>query len=331
MQEQHTDASPVDRTQTRRSVKLWGARLEHSRVLDDSQVLDEPIQRFPDSPSVIQRFKWVRGELIGKGTRGRTYLGLNATTGEMMAVKQMAKTSVSSSGASRSLSVPDLRTQVERMQALSHPNLLEYFGLEEENEVMSVFMEYVPRSSIHANLKRYGSFQEDVVKHFTTQVLNGLAYLHSTGILHGELKASNILVESAGVCKISGLGCLETEVRDKSRAVPRAVFWTAPEVIKTQYKSYDSKADIWSTGCVVLQMFTGHRPWLGVEAVAVMYKLHQQTCKPPGLADLGLSAVGEDFMEKCLAIQPGDRMPAAELRSHPYLALPSGWSFQGFN
>jgi serine/threonine protein kinase len=88
-----------------------------------------------------------------------------------------------------------------------------------------------------------------------------------------ELKASNILVESAGVCKISGLGCLETEVRDKSRAVPRAVFWTAPEVIKTQYKSYDSKVDIWSTGCVVLQMFTGHRPWLGVEAVAVMYKV----------------------------------------------------------
>jgi serine/threonine protein kinase len=78
--------------------------------------------------------------LIGKGTRGRTYLGLNATTGEMMAVKQMAKTSVSSSGASRSLSVPDLRTQVERMQALSHPNLLEYFGLEEENEVMSVYV-----------------------------------------------------------------------------------------------------------------------------------------------------------------------------------------------
>lgn len=80
------------------------------------------------------------------------------------------------------------------------------------------------------------------------------------------------MVHPTGVCKIEGLGCSETEIRDNSRAVPRAVFWTAPEVIRTQYKAYTAMADIWSLGCVVLEMCTGQRPWSELEAVAVMFK-----------------------------------------------------------
>jgi serine/threonine protein kinase len=78
-----------------------------------------------------------------------------------------------------------------------------------------------------------------------------------------------------GTCKIEGLGCSETEIRDNSRAVPRAIFWTAPEVVKTQYKAYTAMTDIWSLGCIVLEMCTGKRPWSGVEPIAVMYKVNK--------------------------------------------------------
>ena len=89
-----------------------------------------------------------------------------------------------------------------------------------------------------------------------------------------ELKSSKILIDPTGICKIGGLGCSQTELRDNSRAVPCDIFWTAPEIIRTQYKAYDGKADIWSIGCIVLEMLTGKRPWYDNEAVAVMFKVN---------------------------------------------------------
>ena len=51
------------------------------------------------------------------------------------------------------------------------------------------------------------------------------------------------------------------------------VFWMAPEVINTQKKGYNFKVDIWSVGCVVLEMWTGKRPWTGEEMIAVMFRV----------------------------------------------------------
>ncbi|KAJ7275709.1 hypothetical protein C8J57DRAFT_1311482 [Mycena rebaudengoi] len=73
---------------------------------------DSAIEEHADSSPAIQRFKWVRGDLIGQGTRERTYLAMNPANGDIMAVKQIAKPS----GASPSLStVLDLRSKVGRI------------------------------------------------------------------------------------------------------------------------------------------------------------------------------------------------------------------------
>ena len=58
------------------------------------------------------------------------------------------------------------------------------------------------------------------------------------------------------------------------------VFWMAPEVINAQKKGYNFKIDIWSVGCVVLEMWAGMRPWIGDEAVAVMFKVSFLNCLP---------------------------------------------------
>jgi serine/threonine protein kinase len=90
------------------------------------------------------------------------------------------------------------------------------------------------------------------------------------------LKADNILVEMSGVCKISDFG-ISKRTDDGSggafTALQGTVFWMAPEVINTQKKGYNFKIDIWSVGCVVLEMWAGMRPWMGDEAVAVMFKV----------------------------------------------------------
>ncbi|KAJ7293494.1 MAP kinase [Mycena rebaudengoi] len=290
--------------QRKRSTKLWGSRVEE--VDTSSQ---------PESPSTSEgptTFKWVRGELIGRGTYGRVYLALNATTGEMIAVKQVEiPRTASDKNDSRQVTVVQaLKFESETLKVLDHPNIVQYLGFEETPANLSM----------------------KVTKSFTSQILAGLEYLHSKGILHRDLKSDNILVEMTGVCKISDFGISKRtdDHNDAHTAMQGTVFWMAPEVINTQKKGYNFKIDIWSIGCVVLEMWAGTRPWLGDEMVAVMFKLFQSKLPPPVPDGLVLTPLADDFRLKCFAINPEERPPAAELRKHPYLTLAPGWMFNGF-
>ena len=73
----------------RRSTKLWGGRMVEMRTNGANSVGIVPNGLTESDPENRPVFKWVKGELIGKGTYGRVYLALNATTGEMIAVKQV--------------------------------------------------------------------------------------------------------------------------------------------------------------------------------------------------------------------------------------------------
>ncbi|KAF9455120.1 hypothetical protein P691DRAFT_17727 [Macrolepiota fuliginosa MF-IS2] len=321
----------------RRNTKFWGGKLEEVTTHQaKSSSAGSASSSSPDSPSSgSDTFKWVRGELIGKGTYGRVYLAMNATTGEMIAVKQveLPQTASDKYDSRQHTVVQALKMESETLKDLDHPNIVQYLGFEETTDNLSIFLEYVPGGSIGSCLHKHGRFHEDVTKSFTSQILSGLEYLHDRGILHRDLKADNILVEMSGTCKISDFGIskrTDDEAGGAFTAMQGTVFWMAPEVINTQKKGYNFKIDIWSVGCVVLEMWAGMRPWMGEEMVAVMFKLYQNKLPPPVPDDVHLSLLADDFRTKCFAINPEERPSAAVLRKHEYLALPPGWQFNGF-
>ncbi|KAH8835758.1 kinase-like domain-containing protein [Flagelloscypha sp. PMI_526] len=319
---------------SRRMTRLWGSKLEEVTT-KDSRVSLSTTPESPGSSSGASTFKWVRGELIGRGTYGRVYLALNATTGEMIAVKQVEipQTASDMYDTRQSTVVQALKSESETLKDLDHPNIVQYLGFEETPANLSIFLEYVPGGSIGSCLLRHGKFDEPVTKHFTSQILDGLHYLHSKNILHRDLKADNILVEHGGVCKISDFGISKRMTDDLSggaqTAMQGTVFWMAPEVISTAEKGYNSKVDIWSVGCVVLEMWAGSRPWSGSEMMAVMFKLYHEKKPPPIPENVTLTELADDFRKLCFAINPDDRPPASVLRKHPYLELPPHWQFTG--
>jgi mitogen-activated protein kinase kinase kinase len=265
------------------------------------------------------------------------YLALNATTGEMMAVKQVEipQTASDKNDSRQATVVSALKSESETLKDLDHPNIVQYLGFEETPANLSIFLEYVPGGSIGSVLLKHGKFAENVTKSFAGQILEGLEYLHSKGILHRDLKADNILVEMSGICKISDFGISKRTADEAAgggaaTAMQGTVFWMAPEVINPQGKIYNTKIDIWSVGCVVLEMWAGMRPWSGDEMVAVMFKLGSFKLPPPVPEGLILSELADEFRRKCFAINPDERPSAAELRKHKYLELPPGWVFNGF-
>ena len=271
----------------------------------------------------------MRGQLIGKGTFGRVYLGMNTTTGELLAVKQVE---VNHKGPNTDPAkiremVKALDLEIDTMQHLDHVNIVQYLGCEKKEFSISIFLEYISGGSVGSCLRKHGKFEESVVSSLTRQTLCGLAYLHREGILHRDLKADNILLDLDGTCKISDFGISKRSadpyINDITNSMQGSVFWMAPEVIRAQSQAlnvpssgsnmdatqvynqgYSAKVDIWSLGCVVLEMFAGRRPWSKEEAIGAIYKLGSLNQAPPIPEDVS-TVVGPaalSFMYDCFTM-----------------------------
>ncbi|CAE6515497.1 unnamed protein product [Rhizoctonia solani] len=307
--------------QRKRSTKLWGGGVEEDT-----------------SGSVGQKptFKWVKGQLIGQGRFGRVYHAMNLTTGEMIAAKQveLPKTDADSTDSRRMSVVNALKLESEILQDLDHPHIVQYLGFEETMDVFSLFMEYVPGGSLGSVLRKIGKFADEVVRSFSHQIIDGLAYLHKSGILHRDLKGDSILVSRSGMCKISDFTISKRSEHvysnRKGTMIQGSVFWSAPEVLYNNEQGYSAKIDIWSVGCVFLEMQSGRHPWMGDDMSVVMHKVGQLRKAPPVPDDVTLSPLADDFRQKCFMIDPAERPTAAELLTHPWLQVPPRWVFTGF-
>ncbi|CAI6338427.1 unnamed protein product [Periconia digitata] len=312
----------------RKSTKMFHANIQQVKPPRGSRLIQ--LETIPqDLLTVPQRqptFKWMKGQLIGKGTFGRVYLGMNITTGELIAVKQVEvnpKAAGSDKDKMKEL-VKSLDQEIITMQDLDHPNIVQYLGSEKKDYSISIFLEYISGGSVGSCIRKHGKFEESVVSSLTRQTLCGLSYLHRMGILHRDLKADNILLDLDGTCKISDFGISKKTDNiygnDSTNSMQGSVFWMAPEVIRSQGQGYSAKVDIWSLGCVVLEMFAGKRPWSKEEAIGVIYKLGSLNQAPPIPEDVSrvIGVEGLSFMYDCFTIDPAERPTAETLLRSPF-------------
>ncbi|RIA83012.1 kinase-like domain-containing protein [Glomus cerebriforme] len=246
-------------------------------------------------------FKWIKGALIGMGSFGCVYLGLNSITGELMAIKQVELPTGQSANEERKRSMLDaLQREISLLQELHHENIVQYLGSQHDEETLNIFLEYVPGGSVATMLNNYGPLEETLVRSFNRQILQGLNYLHEKDIIHRDIKGANILVDNKGGIKISDFG-ISKKVEDQIMATASvsrpslqgSVFWMAPEVVKQT--SYTSKADIWSLGCLIVEMFTGTHPYPQFTQMQAIFKVIESIS--PEIPE-GISNEAKEFLKK---------------------------------
>lgn len=313
----------------RANTKLWGQKVVE---VTSAEIEKGFVSRLRNNTNgQFEEFAWIKGELIGRGSFGAVYLALNVTTGEMLAVKQV----VVSDGASADCEGLDaLHKEVETMKDLDHLNIVQYLGFEQKKNTYSLFLEYVAGGSISSCLRTLGRFDELLVRFIIRQVLEGLRYLHSNGILHRDLKADNLLLETDGTCKISDFGISKKSQdiysNNAEMSMQGTVFWMAPEVIHSivadKKQGYSAKVDIWSLGCVVLEMLAGKRPWSNEAVISAIYKIGKTKLAPPIPNDISEDA--KDFVHQCFTIDSAKRPTAEKLLEHRFMKVEESFSFE---
>ncbi|KAJ5345325.1 Sterile alpha motif type 1 [Penicillium brevicompactum] len=265
-------------------------------VAEDGEEEDDGLVDFLAGNNFAPK-NWMKGSLIGEGSFGSVFLALHAITGELMAVKQVeipSATKGTEFDQRKNLMVNALKHEIELLQGMSHPNIVQYLGTVADDQYLNIFLEYVPGGSIATMLKQYNTFQEPLVKNFVRQILAGLSYLHSQDIIHRDIKGANILVDNKGGVKISDFGIskrVEASHLLGARAsgsggghihrtsLQGSVYWMAPEVVRQT--AHTKKADIWSLGCLVVEMFIGAHPFPDCSQLQAIFAIGSNKARPP--------------------------------------------------
>eukprot|EP00401_Gymnodinium_catenatum_P053506 CAMPEP_0117557600 /NCGR_PEP_ID=MMETSP0784-20121206/52409_1 /TAXON_ID=39447 /ORGANISM="" /LENGTH=403 /DNA_ID=CAMNT_0005354913 /DNA_START=36 /DNA_END=1247 /DNA_ORIENTATION=- len=220
----------------------------------------------------------------------------------------------------------------------NHPGIVSLVDVDETMPgSIRLVMELCEGGELYDRIQRMQYYPEQEAKQCCRQLLEGVRYIHSKGVMHRDLKPENILLASkvSNVdVKISDFG-LARMSRDYPHRLPRSHsicgsdFYLAPEVIKQE--EYGREIDIWALGVIAYVLMSGSLPFFH----NVLHKLYRQIVERdlsfPEAAWKNVSKGAHDFILRLLQVRAGDRLTADQALYHPWLRGATGAaSFNSF-
>ena len=245
-------------------------------------------------------------QVLGEGGMGQVFKAWDTELERFVAIKTLLTQFLSDPAA-----LDEMKQEVRISQRLNHPAIVAVYDYRVHERTPYIIMEFVDGVPLHHHLFRQPQrkLDEPAVLALVDLILAGVGYAHERGVVHRDLKPANIMVQSAGGVKLMDFGIAAaikaTYTRVTGRTSGLTIQYSSPEQINGEAPS--ASMDIYSLGCVLYEMLTGHPPFYQGEV------LHQQlTRQPPPMPGVSpwLSAV----VLACLVKDPKKR-----LRSIPEL------------
>eukprot|EP00759_Apiculatamorpha_spiralis_P036388 PhF_6_TR36540/c0_g1_i1/m.53888/K11228/STE11; mitogen-activated protein kinase kinase kinase len=257
---------------------------------------------------------WEKLECIGTGSFGEVYRARCVITGGIMAVK-MIPLETNSKALTDTLS-----NEIDILRTMDHRNVTHYFYCERGDDTLNLFMEYAPGGSLAKliqNRHEFMSFEQ--IARIMKEVVSAVAYIHELGIVHRDIKAANVLLGQGEVAKLSDFGCASRlDDKGETTGVAGSIRWMAPEM--PSKKPYGTEVDIWSLGCLMIELLTGKAPFSDkstLELHSWLTKLPVGTSAPHGCVNVSNKC--DEFLRACLQVTPEWRPQAFQLLEFEYL------------
>jgi len=247
-------------------------------------------------------------EPLGKGGMGLVYLGMHAKLEQRVAIK------VLSPEFCRNASMRSRFEREAKLQAkLSHPNVVKILNFLEDEQNIYLVMEFVRGETLAKRLQK-GRLDLSECQKIALEVLEALRFMHRQGMVHRDVKPSNIILTDDGHIKVTDFGIAKTpdsESLTKTGVQVGTVWYMSPEQIRGQH--VDAAADIYALGVTLYQMVTGQVPFNSESEFEIM-RAHVEK-NPPLPIHLNPDIPQElnRIILKALAKNPDERIRSAEL------------------
>jgi serine/threonine protein kinase len=244
------------------------------------------------------------GITLGVGTVGTVYKAVEKATGRVVAIKVLQR-SVSEDKLVRAR----FRREIAILQRVRHPHIIEFYGSGESDGLLFYVMELVEGGSIKDLLRQSDHLSWAEVASIAKQVCSALQHAHNNGIIHRDLKPGNLFLTNDGKVKLGDFG-IARDTYDADLTLDGFTVGThaymAPEQIVGE-EAITGKADLYSLGCVLFEMLTGHTPFEGSN-FSQLFEKHLRQPAPKVRDYMGDCPVElESVIAKLLEKRPEDR------------------------
>ncbi|XP_010462163.1 PREDICTED: probable serine/threonine-protein kinase At1g54610 [Camelina sativa] len=215
---------------------------------------------------------------IGQGTYSNVYRARDLDRKKIVALKKVRFDNLEPE------SVRFMAREIQILRRLDHPNIIKLEGLVTSRMSCSLYLVFEYMEHDLAGLASHPAikFSESQVKCYLQQLLHGLDHCHSRGVLHRDIKGSNLLIDNSGVLKIADFGLASFfDPRQTQPLTSRVVtLWYRPPELLLGATRYGAAVDLWSAGCILAELYAGKPIMPGRTEVEQLHKIFKLCGSP---------------------------------------------------
>lgn len=262
---------------------------------------------------------------LGHGAMGVVYKATDPLLDRTVAIK-----TISLNLSSDELAEFEQRFYREAQSAgrLNHPNIVTVYDVGKTDDVAYMAMEFLRGEELRNLLDSGARLPLDRIVDIAAQVAEGLAFAHQHGVVHRDIKPTNIMILENGTAKITDFGI--ALIPSSSRTMPGVVLGSPKYMSPEQVVGHnlDGRSDIFSLGVVLYEMLTGIPPFSGENISAIMFRILNEMPVAPNALKPDIPEAFNFIIAKALAKHPDDRYQNAgkmahDLRNHAGLEVPA--------
>jgi len=285
-----------------------GTSLTHKEIDSTGQTatLETPFIELEKGITFAGRYEIIKE--LGRGGMGKVYRVKDKTVGEEVALKIIRP------GIPISAKVVErFRNELKLARKIKHKNVCQMFDLGEADNTYFITMEYIPGENLNNYIKRNKQLKIGSAVSLAIQICEGMAAAHQLGVIHRDLKSSNIMIDNNGEIRIMDFGIarsIESKKITREGKIIGTPHYMSPEQVSGE--KLDQRSDIYSFGIILYEMLTGRVPFDGDNSFTIGYKHKNEPPPHPHDFNLGIPNSLCHLMVKCLKKNKGDRYQSAE-------------------
>ncbi|MEZ6041752.1 MAG: serine/threonine-protein kinase [Planctomycetaceae bacterium] len=278
--------------------------------------------------------------VLGRGGKGIVYKARQLSLDRTVAIKTLR-----ANGDATATDLQRLQNEAKILGSLHHPNIVTVYSLVQADDQCFLIMEYVSGSDLSKRSQNAPISIRDAALYMQV-VADAIQVAHEHGVLHRDIKPSNILLDDAGVIRVTDFG-LSRRLQAAGASDPLTATtevlgtpgYISPEQARGRSRELDETADVYGMGATLYSLLVGIPPFTGQDVISILQQVCERIPTPPGILQPDIPRDLQTICMKCLEKRPQDRYPTAKavaeelgrfLRGESIQARPQSVFYRGF-